>query len=73
MIVHASYRPAVLPVNGSVVVAVLNGNQFSGNRRSSCWAAVRFDWPTLWIYLVVQFGAGALAGLTFLGLNPGDK
>jgi aquaporin Z len=32
-----------------------------------------FAWSTLWIYFVVQFGAGALAGFVFLVLNPGDK
>jgi aquaporin Z len=32
-----------------------------------------FAWPTLWVYLVAQLVAGAVAGLTFLALNPADK
>jgi aquaporin Z len=31
-----------------------------------------FAWSTIWIYIVVQFGAGIIAGLAFLVLNPGD-
>jgi aquaporin Z len=31
-----------------------------------------FAWPTIWIYIVVQLGAGIIGGLTFLALNPGD-
>ncbi|MEU0965544.1 aquaporin [Streptomyces sp. NPDC005917] len=32
-----------------------------------------FGWSTIWVYLVVQLAAGVVAGLAFLGLNPGDK
>jgi aquaporin Z len=32
-----------------------------------------FAWPTIWVYLVVQLGAGIAAGLAFLALSPGDK
>jgi aquaporin Z len=31
-----------------------------------------FAWSTIWIYIVVQLGAGIIAGLAFLVLNPGD-
>ena len=31
-----------------------------------------FAWSTIWIYIVVQLGAGIIAGLAFLALNPGD-
>jgi hypothetical protein len=31
-----------------------------------------FAWSTIWIYLVVQLGAGIIAGLAFLVLDPGD-
>src|SRR6202046_4569308 len=31
-----------------------------------------FAWTTIWVYLVVQLGAGIVAGLAFLALNPGD-
>jgi aquaporin Z len=30
-------------------------------------------WPTLWVYLVAQLVAGAVAGYAFLTLNPDDK
>jgi aquaporin Z len=32
-----------------------------------------FAWSTIWVYLVVQLGAGIAAGLAFLTLNPGDR
>jgi aquaporin Z len=32
-----------------------------------------FAWPTLWLYLVAELGAGALAGLVFRALNRDDK
>jgi aquaporin Z len=32
-----------------------------------------FAWSTLWVYLVVQLVAGAVAGLAFRALNPADK
>jgi len=31
-----------------------------------------FAWSTIWVYIVVQLGAGIAAGLAFLVLNPGD-
>jgi hypothetical protein len=31
-----------------------------------------FGWSTIWVYVVVQLGAGIIAGLAFLLLNPGD-
>jgi aquaporin Z len=31
-----------------------------------------FAWSTIWVYIVVQLGAGIIAGLAFLVLNPGD-
>jgi aquaporin Z len=32
-----------------------------------------FAWPTLWMYLVGQVVAGAVAGAAFLALNPDDR
>jgi aquaporin Z len=32
-----------------------------------------FSWSALWIYLVAQLVAGALAGLVFLALNPHER
>lgn len=31
-----------------------------------------FAWSTIWVYVIVQLGAGIIAGLAFLLLNPGD-
>jgi aquaporin Z len=32
-----------------------------------------FEWPNIWIYLVGCFGGGALAGVVFNLLNPGER
>ena len=32
-----------------------------------------FAWSTIWVYLVVQLGAGIAAGLAFLALSPADR
>jgi hypothetical protein len=32
-----------------------------------------FAWSTIWVYLLVELGAGIAAGLAFLALNPGDR
>jgi aquaporin Z len=32
-----------------------------------------FAWATIWVYILVELGAGIAAGLAFLALNPGDK
>jgi aquaporin Z len=32
-----------------------------------------FAWSTIWIYVVVQLGAGIIAGLAFLMLSPSDR
>jgi aquaporin Z len=32
-----------------------------------------FAWSTIWIYLIVQLVAGAVAGLAFRAINPDDK
>jgi aquaporin Z len=32
-----------------------------------------FGWSTVWVYLVAELAAGAIAGLAFRALNPDDK
>jgi aquaporin Z len=32
-----------------------------------------FAWSTIWLYLVVELVAGALAGLAFRAINSDDK
>jgi aquaporin Z len=60
-------------VAGAFAVGGISGGAF--NPAVSLGAAVSgvFDWSTLWVYLVVQAGAGIAAGLAFLALNPDDK
>jgi aquaporin Z len=36
-------------------------------------AAGIFGASTVWVYLLVELAAGALAGLAFRALNPADK
>ncbi|HEY2174431.1 MAG TPA: aquaporin, partial [Mycobacteriales bacterium] len=58
---------------GAFAVGGISGGAF--NPAVTLGAAVSglFDWSTLWVYLVVQAGAGIAAGLAFLALNPNDK
>jgi aquaporin Z len=58
---------------GAFAVGSISGGSFNPAVSLGAATAGLFSWSTLWVYLVVQFGAGALAGLAFLGLNPGDK
>jgi aquaporin Z len=59
-------------VAGAFAVGGISGGAF--NPAVAIGAAVMgmFAWPTLWIYLVVQLVAGAIAGVVFRALNPGD-
>jgi aquaporin Z len=54
-------------------VGSISGGSFNPAVSLGAAAAGLFSWSTLWVYLVVQFGAGVVGGLTFLALNPGDK
>jgi aquaporin Z len=60
-------------VAGAFAVGGISGGAF--NPAVTLGAAVGglFAWSTLWVYLVVQIGAGVAAGVVFLVLNPGDK
>jgi aquaporin Z len=57
---------------GAFAVGGISGGSF--NPAVSLGAAVGglFGWSTLWVYLLVELGAGVLAGLTFRELNPTD-
>jgi aquaporin Z len=58
---------------GALAVGGISGGAFNPAVALGAATAGAFAWSTIWIYLVVQFGAGLLAGLTFLALNPDDK
>ncbi|MEY2589387.1 MAG: aquaporin [Acidimicrobiaceae bacterium] len=58
---------------GALAVGSISGGSFNPAVSLGAATAGLFSWSTLWIYIVVQFAAGALAALTFLALNPGDR
>jgi aquaporin Z len=57
---------------GAFAVGGLSGGVFNPAVALGGATAGLFAWSTIWVYLVVQLGAGIAAGLAFLVLNPGD-
>jgi len=67
-----------LAIGFTVMVMAFALGQYSGgafNPAVAVGASVMkaFEWSNIWIYFVGCFGGGALAGLAFNALNPGDK
>jgi aquaporin Z len=60
-------------VTGAFAVGGISGGVFNPAVALGGATAGLFAWSTIWVYLVVQLGAGIAAGLTFLVLNPGDR
>jgi aquaporin Z len=58
---------------GAFAVGGISGGAFNPAVALGTSAAGLFAWSTLWIYLVVQVVAGAVAGFVFRALNPDDK
>ena len=58
---------------GAFAVGSVSGGSFNPAVSLGAATGGLFAWSTLWIYFVVEFGAGILAGLAFLALNPTDK
>ena len=58
---------------GAFAVGGISGGAFNPAVALGAATAGAFAWSTIWVYLVVQFGAGIIAGLTFRALNPADK
>jgi aquaporin Z len=58
---------------GAFAVGAISGGAFNPAVTLGAGMAGLFAWSSLWVYFVVQFGAGVAAGLVFLALNPGDK
>ena len=58
---------------GAFAVGGVSGGSFNPAVTFGAATAGAFAWSTLWIYFLVQFGAGALAALAFRALNPTDK
>jgi aquaporin Z len=60
-------------VAGAFAVGAISGGSFNPAVSLGAATAGMFAWKTIWIYLVVELGAGAIAGLVFRALNPADK
>ena len=58
---------------GAFAVGGISGGVFNPAVALGGATAGLFAWSTIWVYLLVQLGAGIAAGLAFLALNPGDK
>src|ERR1700731_1531790 len=58
---------------GAFAVGGISGGVFNPAVALGGATAGLFAWSTIWIYLLVELGAGIAAGLAFLALNPDDK
>lgn len=58
---------------GAFAVGGISGGSFNPAVTLGAATGGMFAWSTLWIYFLVELGAGALAGLVFRALNPADK
>ena len=58
---------------GAFAVGGISGGVFNPQVAIGGASAGLFAWSTIWVYLLVQLGAGIAAGLAFLALNPGDR
>jgi aquaporin Z len=58
---------------GAFAVGGISGGAFNPQVALGAATAGIFAWSTIWVYILVELGAGIAAGLAFLALNPGDK
>jgi aquaporin Z len=58
---------------GAFAVGGVSGGVFNPQVALGGATAGMFGWSTIWVYILVELGAGIVAGLTFRGLNPTDK
>jgi aquaporin Z len=58
---------------GAFAVGGISGGAFNPAVTLGAATAGLFAWSTVWVYLVVQLGAGIAAALAFRALNPGDR
>ncbi|HEY1704685.1 MAG TPA: aquaporin [Trebonia sp.] len=58
---------------GAFAVGGVSGGVFNPAVALGGATAGLFAWPTIWVYVLVQLGAGVAAGLAFRALNPDDK
>ena len=57
---------------GAFAVGGISGGVFNPAVALGGATAGVFAWSTIWVYILVELGAGVAAGLAFLALNPGD-
>ena len=58
---------------GAFAVGGISGGVFNPQVALGGATAGMFGWSTIWVYILVELGAGIVAGLTFRALNPSDK
>jgi len=58
---------------GAIAVGGISGGVFNPAVAIGGATMGYFAWSTIWIYVVVQLVAGALAGLAFRAIHPDDK
>jgi aquaporin Z len=58
---------------GAFAVGGISGGVFNPQVALGGATAGMFGWATIWVYILVELGAGVAAGLTFRALNPTDK
>jgi aquaporin Z len=58
---------------GAFAVGGISGGSFNPAVTFGGATAGLFAWKTMWLYLIVELGAGIIAGLVFRALNPTDK
>jgi aquaporin Z len=60
-------------LGGAIAVGGISGGAFNPAVAVGGSIAGLFSWSSLWVYLLSQSIGGALAGLTFLALNPHER
>jgi aquaporin Z len=58
---------------GAFTVGAISGGAFNPAVAIGAASMGFLAWPTIWLYLVAELAAGAVAGLAFRALNPEDK
>jgi aquaporin Z len=60
-------------VVGAFAVGKISGGAFNPAVAIGAATMGLLAWPMIWLYLLVELVAGAIAGVAFRALNPGDK
>ncbi|MEV0620051.1 aquaporin [Nonomuraea sp. NPDC050404] len=60
-------------VAGAFAVGAISGGAFNPAVAVGAATMGLFDWTKIWIWLLADLAGGALAGVTFLALNPKER